>query len=153
MRRACAGRTARVAGWAREVANPELTPDLREPDRELLSDTFRWVGALLGDWGCEEQLLHGEPHPGNLLSTRQGPLFIDVGTCKRGPVEYDLGYVPEEVAEHYPGADQDLVRQFRILMWAGVTTMRWAGTTSIPIGPTGEWRRSHSCEQHPIAED
>lgn len=83
------------------------------------------MSATIRGWGCGEQLLHGEPHPGNVLSTRKGPLFIDAGTCQRGPVEYDLAYAPDEVAKHYPGTDHDLVHQFRILMWAGVATMRW----------------------------
>jgi hypothetical protein len=42
-------------------------------------------------------------HPGNLLPTRTGPLFIDVETCCRGPVEFDLAHAPGEVAAHYPG--------------------------------------------------
>jgi hypothetical protein len=109
----------------RSVSSRKRTPELRDRDRELLGDTLRRVGAAIGGRGSGEQLLHGEPHPGNVLSTRRGPLFIDVGTCQRGPVEYDLAYVPEGVAAHYPGANQDLVHQFGILMWAGVTTMRW----------------------------
>jgi hypothetical protein len=48
-----------------------------------------------------------------VLNTGRGPLFIDLGTCQRGPVEYDLAYVPDEVAGHYPGADRELTRQFR----------------------------------------
>jgi Phosphotransferase enzyme family len=124
--------TARVAGWTKGAGDPEQTPDLRDSDRELVSDTLRRVSAAMSCWGSDEQLLHGEPHPANVLSTRRGPLFIDVGTCQRGPVEYDLAYVPDEVAEHYPGADQDLVHQFRILMWAGVTTMRWNRNDQIP---------------------
>ncbi|WP_279583275.1 aminoglycoside phosphotransferase family protein [Fodinicola feengrottensis] len=117
--------TARVAGWAHELGDRELTPELRDPDRALVSDTLSRMSAGVSGFGSGEQLLHGEPHPGNVLSTKKGPLFIDLETCQRGPVEYDLAYVPEDVAEQYPGADQDLVHQFRILMWAGVTTMRW----------------------------
>jgi Phosphotransferase enzyme family len=117
--------TARIAGWTQGVGDPRQTPDLRERDRELVSDTLRRVSARTSRSGSGEQLLHGEPHPENVLNTVKGPLFVDLGTCQRGPVEYDLAYVPEEVAEHYPGANQDLVRQFRILMWAGVATMRW----------------------------
>lgn len=124
--------TARVAGWIEGVGDPEQTPELLDRDRELLSDTLRRVSAATSGWCSDEQLLHGEPHPGNVLSTRRGPLFIDLGTCQRGPVEYDLAYAPEEVAEHYPGADQDLVHQFRILMWAGVTTMRWGRDDQFP---------------------
>lgn len=117
--------TVRVTGWAEGAGDRERTPELRDRDRELLTDTFRRVRAAISGWGSGEQLLHGEPHPGNVLSTRRGPLFIDLGTCQRGPIEYDLAYVPEDVAQHYLEANQDLVHQFRILMWAGVTTMRW----------------------------
>jgi Ser/Thr protein kinase RdoA (MazF antagonist) len=124
--------TVRIAGWTAEAGDPESTPDLPDPDRALLGDTFRRVGAVISGGRLGEQLLHGEPHPGNVLSTGKGPLFIDVGTCQRGPVEYDLAYVPDEVAEHYPGADQDLVHRFRILMLAGVTTMRWRRDDQFP---------------------
>lgn len=124
--------TERVTAWADEVDDPEGTPELPGPDRELLSDTFRRARNAIDPWATEDQLLHGEPHPGNLLSTRRGPLFIDLHTCQRGPVEYDLAYVPEDVAAHYPGADQHLVQQFRVLMWAGVTTMRWNPRDQFP---------------------
>jgi hypothetical protein len=124
--------TLRVEGWTRDVADHTSTPDLRHSDRNLISDTLRRTSAAMSGWGSGGQLLHGEPHPGNLLSTRRGPLFVDVGTCQRGPVEYDLAYVPEVVAEHYPRADQDILRQCRILMWAGVTTMRWGRDDQYP---------------------
>lgn len=124
--------TVRISGWAKSVDDPESTPDLGDRDRELVSGTLTRVGAAVRSWGASEQLLHGEPHPGNVLNTRKGPLFIDLGTCQRGPIEYDLAYVPEEVAAHYPGADQDLVHQFRILMWAGVSTMRWGRNDQYP---------------------
>ncbi len=28
---------------------------------------------------------------------------MDLATCCRGPVEFDLAHAPEEVAEHYEG--------------------------------------------------
>jgi aminoglycoside phosphotransferase (APT) family kinase protein len=115
----------RVAEWIEGVEVRQLTPELPDRDRELLTDTFKRVSTAISNGDSVEQLLHGEPHPGNVLETRKGPLFIDVGTCQRGPVEYDLAYTPEEVAAHYPGANQGLVHHFRILMWAGVATMRW----------------------------
>jgi hypothetical protein len=122
----------RVAAWAAEVDDPEQTPELPGPDRALLSTTFTRGRNAMSRWQTGEQLLHGEPHPGNLLSTRSGPRFVDLHTCQRGPVEYDLAYAPEAVAAHYPGANHDLVHQFRILMWAGFTTMRWRPGDQLP---------------------
>jgi hypothetical protein len=124
--------TDRVAAWAGEVDDREQTPELPGSDRELLSNIFNRIRNAMNRWDTGDQLLHGEPHPGNLLSTSSGPLFIDLHTCQRGPVEYDIAYVPEEVAAHYPGANQHLVQQFRILMWAGFTTMRWRPWDQLP---------------------
>jgi hypothetical protein len=123
--------TIRLDGWAGAVRDRARTPDLGERDRKLLRDTFSRVRAAISDSGSAEQLLHGEPRPGNVLNTKCGSLFIDV-TCQRGPIEYDLAYVPEEVAERYPGADQHAVRLFRVLMWAGVSTMRWYPEDQFP---------------------
>lgn len=124
----------RVAGARREVGDRERTPALLGPDRELLSNTLSRLSSSISRVGAGEQLLHGEPHPGNLLSTRKGPLFVDLETCCRGPVEFDVAHAPEEVAEHYPGADNDLIRQCRILMWALFSTWRWRRDDQLPNG-------------------
>ena len=76
--------TDRVAQAQRLVASRDRTPALAEADRELLSDTLRNGRRAIADRGVAEQLLHGEPHPGNVLSTKDGPLFIDLETCCRG---------------------------------------------------------------------
>lgn len=81
-----------------------------------------------------EQLLHGEPHPGNLLVTGQGLLLIDWETCCRGPVEIDLAHAPEGVGERYPGVDRDLLSQCRALVLAMVTTWRWDVDDQLPDG-------------------
>lgn len=39
-------------------------------------------------------MLHGEPHPGNVLATADGLLFVGFETCCRGPVEFDLAQEP-----------------------------------------------------------
>ena len=67
------------------VASRDRTPALADADRELLGDTLRRLRRAIGERGGGEQLLHGEPHPGNLLSTKNGLLFIDLETCCRGP--------------------------------------------------------------------
>jgi hypothetical protein len=123
------------------VASRELTPALAAADRQLLGDTLRSLRPAIGGRGAAEQLLHGEPHPGNLLATKNGPLFIDLETCCRGPVEFDLAHAPEEVSEHYPGVDQDLLRECRILVLAMITTWRWEPGDQLPNGRqlAAEW--------------
>lgn len=126
--------TDRVDQARRLVADRERTPALADADRELLGDTLRRLSRAIGGGGGTEQLLHGEPHPGNVLPTRNGLLFIDLETCCRGPVEFDLAHAPEEVAEHYPGVDQDLLRECRILVPAMITAWRWDRDDQLPDG-------------------
>ncbi|WP_055491633.1 phosphotransferase enzyme family protein [Streptomyces sp. TP-A0356] len=126
--------TARVEQAQQLVANRDRTSALADADRELLGDTLRSLRrAICGRRGTE-QLLHGEPHPGNVLSTKNGLLFIDLETCCRGPVEFDLAHAPEEVSEHYPGVDQDLLRECRILVLAVITAWRWDRGDQLPNG-------------------
>ncbi|GGS64262.1 phosphotransferase enzyme family protein [Streptomyces violaceus] len=126
--------TERIEQAQRFVANRDRTPALADADRELLGDTLRNLRRVLGERGGAEQLLHGEPHPGNVLTTKNGLLFIDLETCCRGPVEFDLAHAPEEVGEHYPGVDQDVLRQCRILVLAVITTWRWDRDDQLPNG-------------------
>ena len=124
----------RVTQAEQLVASCDLTPSLPDGDRELLSDTLRRRRRAIADRGVAEQLLHGEPHPGNLLSTKDGPLFIDLETCCRGPVEFDLAHVPEDVSERYPDVDQELLRERRILILAMVAAWRWDPGDQFPNG-------------------
>ena len=126
--------TDRVEEAQQLVASRDLTPALADADRELLGDTLRNLRQVIGERGGDEQLLHGEPHPGNLLTTKNGLLFIDLETCCRGPVEFDLAHAPDEVGEHYPGVDQDLLRECRILMLAMITAWRWDRDDEFPNG-------------------
>ena len=126
--------TDRVEQAQQLVASRDHTPALAHADRELLGDTLRSLRRVIGDRGAAEQLLHGEPHPGNVLTTKSGLLFIDLETCCRGPVEFDLAHVPEEVSEHYPGVNQDLLRECRILVLAMIATWRWDRGDQLPNG-------------------
>ena len=126
--------TDRVAEAEQMVSSPHLTPELADADRELLGNTLRRLRQVIGGRGGAEQLLHGEPHPGNVLTTKNGLLFIDLETCCRGPVEFDLAHAPEEVSEHYPGASQDLLRECRILVLAMIATWRWDRGDQLPNG-------------------
>jgi hypothetical protein len=126
--------TDRVAEAQQLVASTDQTPALAEADRRLLSETLSRLRQTITGRGAAEQLLHGEPHPGNQLATEAGPLFIDLETCCRGPVEFDLAHAPEEVALHYPGVDEELLSDCRRLVLAMVAAWRWDARDQFPDG-------------------
>ncbi len=126
--------TDRVAEAQRLVSNRAYTPELGDEDRKLLSNTLRTLRWTISQQSTTEQLLHGEPHPGNVLKTKNGLLFADLETCCRGPVEFDIAHAPEAVSAHYPDADQDLLRACRVLMLAMVATWRWHRDDQLPNG-------------------
>jgi aminoglycoside phosphotransferase (APT) family kinase protein len=126
--------TDRVAEAQHLVGSREHTPALADADRELLSSTLRIRRQAIGERGAAEQLLHGEPHPGNVLSTKDGPLFIDLETSCRGPIEFDLAHVPHEVSERVPDIDQALLSDCRALTLAMVAAWRWDPGDQLPEG-------------------
>jgi thiamine kinase-like enzyme len=126
--------TDRVDQAQELVASRDHTPALADADRKLLGDTLRDLRRGIGERGGAEQLLHGEPHPGNVLTTKNGLLFIDFETCCRGPVEFDLAHAPEEVGGHYPGVNHHLLRECQILVLAMIATWRWARGDQLPNG-------------------
>jgi Phosphotransferase enzyme family len=133
--------TDRVDEAQRLVDNATDHPWIAAPDRELLATTLRTMRRTITDRGEPEQLLHGEPHPGNVLRTRDGLLFVDLETCCRGPVEFDIAHAtisasapPTAVAAHYPGADQSLVNACWILMLAMVSAWRCEPGDDLPNG-------------------
>jgi hypothetical protein len=126
--------TDRVEEAQQIVASRDLSPALADADREFLGNTLQSLRRLIGERGPAEQILHGEPHPGNLLSTKSGPLFVDLETCCRGPVEFDLAHAPDEVSVHYPGVDPDLLSMCRILKLAMITAWRWDRGDQFPNG-------------------
>ena len=126
--------TDRVAEAQQLVAGRDSTPALADADRELLDTTLRNLGRAISDRGAAEQLLHGEPHPGNVLSTKNGLRFIDLETCCRGPVEFDLAHVPEAVSDRYPDADRELLAECRGLVLAMVTAWRFDPRDQFPNG-------------------
>ena len=114
----------RITEAQRLVASNDRTPGLEDSDRELLSRTLRNCTCRIEERCSPEQLLHGEPHPGNLLGRGKEILFIDLETGCRGPVEFDIAHVPEQASEHYADADHKLVRECRGLILAMVAAWR-----------------------------
>ena len=126
--------TERVAAAERLVTDRNATPALSETDRHLLLGTLHSARQRIRSRGATEQLLHGEPHPGNLLNTPDGQLFIDFETCCRGPLEFDVAHVPDEVSAHYPDVDTVLLAECRRLVLAMVAAWRWDVRDEFPDG-------------------
>jgi len=126
--------TDRVAEAQRLVGSRELSPALADEDRDLLSTALRDLTRRIRDRGAPEQLLHGEPHDGNVLGTTSDLRFIDLETCCRGPIEVDLAYVPDAVSDHYPDVDRDLLGDCRALTLAMVAAWRWDRDDQYPDG-------------------
>ena len=126
--------THRVEQAQQLVASRDRAPALGDADRELLGNTLRRLRRVIGERGGADQLLHGEPHPGNVLTTTNGLLFVDLETCCHGPVEFDLAHAPEQVSAHYPDVNQGLLRECRILVLAMITAWRWDRDDQLPNG-------------------
>jgi aminoglycoside phosphotransferase (APT) family kinase protein len=126
--------TDRISEAQRLVGDRERTPALTHADRDLLASTLQRLRQTVSTRGISEQLLHGEPHSGNVLRTNGGLLFIDLQTCCRGPIEFDLAHVPEQVSTQYPRADQQLLHGCRLLMLAMVAAWRSDRSDQFPNG-------------------
>ncbi|ARQ72242.1 aminoglycoside phosphotransferase [Streptomyces marincola] len=126
--------TDRITEAEEVVADQDRSPELAGADRVFLGGRLAGLRRAIEERGAAEQLLHGEPHPGNVLSTRDGPLFIDLETCCRGPVEFDLAHVPEAVCAHYPHLDRGLLEDCRQLVLAMVAAWRWERGDAFPRG-------------------
>jgi hypothetical protein len=124
----------RVSEAQRLLRSHDRTPRLEDTDRELLLETLRSCDRAIKERALAEQLLHGEPHAGNVLSAPEGLVFIDFETCCRGPVEFDLAHVSEAVCDAYPGADPGPIQECRGLVLAMVAAWRWDTSDQFPNG-------------------
>jgi Ser/Thr protein kinase RdoA (MazF antagonist) len=126
--------TSRFDEAVRLTSDPELSPELSHADRAFLLQALAESNLAIARHGAPEQPIHGEPHPGNVLNTRLGPVLIDLETCVVGPVEFDLATAPPEVAAHYTGLDPSLLHDCRRLTRALVAAWRWDRDDRFPGG-------------------
>jgi len=71
------------------------------------------------------QALHGEPHLGNVLRTRDGPRWIDLEDVCVGPLEWDVAFLPTDVESLFETIDPELMDVVRTLNSACVATWCW----------------------------
>jgi len=95
--------TDRVEEAQQLVASRDHTPALADADRELLGDTLRGLRRVIGDRGVAEQLLHGEPHPGNVLvETGDRATLVDFGIASMTERLTLTGMISEAVRYYAP---------------------------------------------------
>jgi hypothetical protein len=85
---------------------------LSEADVGLLRAAAERLRPFLESPGGTIQPLHGDAHPGNLVATREGLMWIDFEDVCRGPVEWDLATMmdPDAVAAHHRPDPERLAR-------------------------------------------
>lgn len=75
----------------RVLESPLLPAHLAPRYESTTGELLRAIRAAFERAGAVRQLrLHGDCHPGNMLWTPQGPLFVDLDDCLTGPAIQDL---------------------------------------------------------------
>jgi Ser/Thr protein kinase RdoA (MazF antagonist) len=94
-------------------------------DRAFLRAAFTDLVSRLDERTFPERRLHGEPHAGNYLLTRTGLRWIDFEDACRGPVEWDLAFLPADGVAIFRDVDVDLLALLQALNSARVATWCW----------------------------
>ncbi len=97
-------------------------PALAAGDRAFLEEVFDALLPAIDAAAFDSRPLHGEPHEGNRVPTPFGIRWIDFESACRGPVEWDLAFLPEEGRRHFSTVDQDLLAVLSDLNSARVAT-------------------------------
>ena len=92
---------------------------LPEPDRSFVRTVFDQAFEDLAGYRFEVRGLHGEPHAGNRLLTEAGIVWLDLENVCRGPLEWDLAFLPASTAAQFD-RDPDLVSLLRTMNSARV---------------------------------
>jgi len=103
-------------------------PALAAGDRALLEEVFDALLPTIEAAAVESRPLHGEPHEGNRLLTPLGIRWLDFESACRGPVEWDLAFLPERARANFSTVDEDLLAALSSLNSARVAT--WCSVQS-----------------------
>lgn len=91
-------------------------------DRAFLRTAFDDLIADLEQRVFPDRPLHGEPHAGNVLNTPLGLRWIDFEGICRGPLEWDLAFLPEEGVQTFAEVDRSLLSLLQLINSARVAT-------------------------------
>jgi Ser/Thr protein kinase RdoA (MazF antagonist) len=111
------------------LCDAERLSELRDVDRHLLRDTFDRLRIRLQTLSPDEthMVIHGSPHPYNVLTVDGEPRFIDFETTCIGPWEWDLAHTAPDTEPHYAGvANAQLLRLCRDMVSVKTAAWCWA---------------------------
>ena len=96
------------------------------------------------DEPSEDVVLHAEPHDGNRLVYEGSVLYFDLEAACRGPLEWDLAYVSQGVADlFWPDHDRERRRRLRTAVSVCVSTYCWRHVTARPTDIAMRWHAEH----------
>jgi hypothetical protein len=117
---------------AGRLLDPHRSPALAAVDRRFLRDVISELRSVLPARGADWRPLHGSPHGANWLVRRDGPLLLDFETACRGPIEWDLAALSDEVLDCFPDADGELIWVMRRMRSVCVAAKCWVAPDRSP---------------------
>jgi hypothetical protein len=117
---------------ARRLLEPQRSPALPPADRAFLTSVVAELRSTLPAPDPSWRPLHGSPHEANWLMSRRGPLLLDFETACRGPVEWDLAALSDDVVDRFPDADRELISLLRRMRSACVAAKCWVAPERAP---------------------
>jgi phosphotransferase family enzyme len=102
----------RIDRAGRVLRDPAATPSLTVAERTISRGAHERLMSLVASLGTGTAL-HAEPHDGNILWRADGPVLVDFEAACRGPVEWDLAYLPPAALAAFPGRDDALIARLR----------------------------------------
>ncbi len=89
-------------------------------------------------------VLHTEPHDGNRLTVGGSVVYLDLERVSIGPLEWDLAYFGQEVAERvWPQHDLTMRQHLRVGVSACVSTYCWRHLSARPEETAMRWHAEH----------
>jgi tRNA A-37 threonylcarbamoyl transferase component Bud32 len=115
-----------------------LMSSLRHASSTLSNHVVAGVLDLIDRLSPGDALCHGDPNPGNVVLTADGPRLIDWIGALRAPAEYDLASAQVLLTELAPFAADDPARPLAIHAAIQTTYAGLAGTSPAALAVTVE---------------